>query len=82
MSNECVGYLCGLSIDPSTLFADCIDGDIRLAGGSSDLEGRVEICVNNAWGTVCSNAFSENDAVVVCSQLGYPFEGTTLPALE
>ena len=45
--------------------------------GSDPSEGRVEICINNAWGTVCNNLFSKDDAQVVCTQLGgYHPEGT------
>ena len=45
--------------------------------GSDPSEGRVEICINNAWGTVCNNLFSTADAQVVCTQLGgYNPEGT------
>ena len=33
--------------------ANCADGDIRLADGSTDREGRVEVCVDGRWGTVC-----------------------------
>jgi len=39
-------------------------------GGSHPLEGRVEICINNAWGTICENAFSSQDAEVICRQIG------------
>ena len=38
--------------------------------GSDPSEGRVEICINDAWGTVCNNLFSTADAQVVCTQLG------------
>ena len=49
----------------------CEEGDIRLQGGSSELEGRVEICINETWSTICDNGWSINDANVVCQQLGF-----------
>ena len=52
----------------------CNDGDIRLVGGTSELEGTVEICASNSWGTVCDDQWDFSDASVVCAQLGYsPF---------
>jgi hypothetical protein len=35
------------------------------------MEGRVEICINETWSTICDNGWSINDANVVCQQLGY-----------
>ena len=54
----------------ATTFKSCKTGDIRLVNGSSPLEGRLEICINNAWGTVCRDSFSSDDARVACRQLG------------
>ncbi|XP_064397408.1 neurotrypsin-like isoform X3 [Halichondria panicea] len=56
------------------LRADCADGEIRLVGGSSTREGRVEVCVGGRWGTVQNN----NSQMVefVCSTLDFPTEGS------
>ena len=43
---------------------------MRLRDGTT-LSGRVEICIDNLWGTVCDTSWSVNDAMVVCRQLGH-----------
>ena len=54
----------------------CTQGSIRLQG-SNATSGRVEICNNNVWGTVCDDLWSGSDAMVACRQLGLPITGAT-----
>ena len=60
--------------DPLT--APCTTGQPRLVGGNVENEGRVEVCINGSWGTVCDIEWDGTDAAVVCTQLGYLHEGS------
>ena len=67
--------------DPSivnSLVSQCVDGAVRLVNdGSVDpLEGRVEVCINNIWGSVCNRGFNAREAEVICRQISNnTFEG-------
>ena len=57
------------------LFLVCDDDDVRLFGGDTENEGRVEFCSMGRWTLVCHDFWDNNDAQVVCRQLGFNVEG-------
>jgi deleted-in-malignant-brain-tumors protein 1 len=62
------------------------DGSVRLVDGAHENEGRLEICINGQWGTVCNDGLTDNDgfdidaARVVCRQLGISENGESSQA--
>ena len=77
--NRCCSFVkystCVCFFPPSAPNVTCEDWDVRLQDGSTPNEGRVELCYNNHWGTICDDLWDNDDARVVCRQAGYPPEG-------
>ena len=46
-------------------------GELRLVDGPTNSSGRLEVCYNGEWGTVCDDLFYDIEASVACRQLGY-----------
>ena len=55
--------------------SNCENGVIRLVNGTTPYEGRVEICYDGVWGSVCGVGWDSWDAAIVCQQMG--FQGTS-----
>ena len=54
---------------------------IRLQGGPTPNQGRLEVFHNSAWGTVCDDYWNNSAAGVACRSLGFP-GGTVKPAYD
>ena len=39
--------------------------------GQNEFEGRVEVCQHGQWRTVCNDGWGNEEAEVVCRQLGF-----------
>ena len=66
------------TIDVTAEPVNCETGDIHLVNGSLESEGRLEVCVNQLWGTVCSRSWDYRETRVACKQLGHQELGNKL----
>ena len=59
--NSAAGVRCTLTA------GSCIDGQTRLVDGPAFYEGRLEVCMDNQWLSVCDASFSSAAAYDVCN---------------
>lgn len=59
----------------TTQALQCQEDALRLTGGSTINQGRVEICVNEIWGTICATYWGQPEATATCRQLGFSENG-------
>lgn len=59
--NRAAGVRCSLGA------GSCIDGQARLVDGPAFNEGRLEVCLDNQWLSVCDAGFSSATAYDVCN---------------
>lgn len=55
---------------------------VRISGGQANentTAGKVEMLNHGNWVTVCANGFDDNDARVVCRELGFPNSKALVP---
>ena len=57
--------------DVIVLPGNCTGGDVQLVGGRNSKEGRVDVCVEGHWVTMCHDRWTHREAEVVCRQLHY-----------
>ena len=80
-SEPLVSHCCCASMTSHIIYSGtaCRDGDVRLRNGNHRHEGRIEICFNETWGTICHSidlySWNHSQADIVCKQLGYSQAG-------
>ena len=62
-----LGALCVAPAQAQT----CTENAVKLVRGTNSSEGHVEICSNSRFSSICDDDWDNNDARVVCRQLGY-----------
>ena len=57
------------------IIATCNDGELKLVGGNSKYNGRLEICFDQKWTGIDAKGWTKSDTKVACKQLGYRNHG-------
>ncbi len=68
MSSKALVALLYIILVDNSFGQNCSHGEVRLRGGT-EFAGRVEVCANGIWGTICDRGWDHQDAWVVCKQL-------------
>lgn len=56
--------------------SDCVQGSTRLVGGNMTSTGRVEVCIDGQWGSICTS--TANTPSAVCNSLGFAARGKAI----
>ncbi|XP_019850242.1 PREDICTED: deleted in malignant brain tumors 1 protein-like [Amphimedon queenslandica] len=74
---EVILWILNVSVALGQLNDNCQHGTLRLVNGSATNNGRLEICINFVWGSVCGDYYFRyyGNARVACRQLGYEVDG-------
>ena len=75
LSVKLVGYI-SAAYNVFLVAVPCPFGDVRLAASGYSGVGRIEVCQDGSWGTICSNAWDDLDASIACKASGYSAYGT------
>ena len=76
MVSTCTGHCGWLNLNHDIISAPCVEGEVQLIGNSGYSSfGRVEVCRDSTWGSVCGQRATFQDASVVCRQLGFSPHG-------
>lgn len=65
-----------------TILKLCIEGAVRLVGGGDGSAGRLEVCRDGVYRTICDTTWTMHNTLVACNQLGFsPAQGKEMHAV-
>lgn len=59
----------------TSVLTECEHGDVRLVDGQKMSKGRVEICADGHWASICNTNWGLVETEIVCKQRGLPVSG-------
>ena len=71
-----VGVFCAGRESPGeACHASSSESLVRLEDGGRAGEGRLELCREGGWRSVCGDGFNQSNALALCQSLGYKITG-------